>query len=178
MISRKKLNWSKASKKQKILFLGGVIVALIIVITAVSSLFTEKEPENNDLSKIYNVGDQVFYNGMQLKVNKVTYSDGTRYNTPKNGNEYIIVNVTLTNKSELIESYNPYDFTLSGDGDKEHLNSIYLDDNIDLLHLGNLLKDESSTGDLVSQVKKDSKSLKLMFKSDLFNGKSITIKLK
>ncbi|EAF9900805.1 DUF4352 domain-containing protein [Listeria monocytogenes] len=166
------------SKKQKLLFFGSIIAATILILTAIFILLTDKNPENNNLSKTYSEGDIIFYNGLQLKVNTVSYSPRSMYNSPRPGYEFVIINVTITNKSHSPERYSSYDFKLTADGEESNLNIVYLDYNVDLLPLGMLLDGDSVTGDIVSRTKKDTKSLKLTYKPDLFNGKSVTIKLK
>ncbi|MBC2262815.1 DUF4352 domain-containing protein [Listeria sp. FSL L7-0091] len=139
---------------------------------------TDKPMQNSSLSKTYRIGDKFKYNGMQLKVNKVKYSGGTEYNTLEAGYEYVIVNVTITNKSGETEGYDAFDFQLRDNGKTGNLDVIFLDDTIDALRSGTLLDGESVTGDMVGKVKKDTKSVKITYKPAFLNGKSIDFKLK
>ncbi|TYU99885.1 DUF4352 domain-containing protein [Listeria monocytogenes] len=171
-------NKPSMSKKQKIVFLGIIIVAMGLLVAMLVGWSTDEPMKNSSLSKTYKIGDKFKYNGMQLKVNKVKYSDGTEYNTPEAGYEYVIVNVTITNNSGETEGYDAFDFQLRDNGKSGNLDVIFLDDAIDALHSGTLLDGESVTGDMVGKAKKDTKSLGIAYKPAILNGKSVDIKLK
>ncbi|EHD1589219.1 DUF4352 domain-containing protein [Listeria monocytogenes] len=171
-------NKRSMSKKQKIVFLGIIIVAISLLMAIIIGWSTNEPMQNSSLAKTYKIGDKFKYNGVQLKVNKVKYSEGTEYNIPEVGYEYVIVNVTITNNSGKTEGYDAFDFQLSDNGKNSNLDVTFLDEAIDALHSGTLLDGEAVTGDMVGKVKTGTKSLEIVYKPAILNGESVDIKLK
>lgn len=108
--------------------------------------------------KTFGLHDTVKQNdGQEIKVNDVRFTDSTQYTTPKPGNQFIIVNVTLTNNGKKSISYNPYDFKLDDNGNQTHFDAYAgTDDNgnavvSDDLNSGALRPGASVTGSLVGE---------------------------
>ncbi|EME3504026.1 DUF4352 domain-containing protein, partial [Enterococcus faecium] len=87
----------------------GVFVGFVILFIILGFVFfgsdsgtsknTDKASANNNLSKEYHVGDTVSYKGYEIKVNNVNFSNGSEYETPDTGKQYVIINVTITNNT-------------------------------------------------------------------------------
>ncbi|MDR1606550.1 MAG: DUF4352 domain-containing protein [Streptococcaceae bacterium] len=116
-------------------------------------------------NKTFNVGDTVEIDGVHLKVNSVSFEDGSEYNEPDTGKKFVVVNVTITNKSTKNTSYNPYDFKLDDLGNQTHLDD-YLHD-METLSSGSLAENGSVTGNLIGQAKVEDK-LKLIYTGNMF----------
>ncbi|MFZ2577878.1 MAG: DUF4352 domain-containing protein [Lactococcus hircilactis] len=128
----------------------------------------EKENENN----IFKVGETVSMDNVEFKVNKVSYSNGGEMSKPNDGNQYVIVNVTITNKGDESVDYNPYDFKLDSNGNQTSLSEYATDDDGNNLagnelSSGTLAKGGSVTGSMVGQAKKGDK-YKLIYTGNMF----------
>lgn len=83
---------------------------------------TEDDSDSSSSSsakKDFNVGETASIKGVEYTVNNVSYSNGDGdLNTPEDGKQYVLVDVTLKNNSKEDYEYNPLDFQLSTDGNK------------------------------------------------------------
>lgn len=136
--------------------------------------------DDDALNKTYNVGDTITYKGYQIKVNKVTWSQGNDVDKPDQGKQYCIVNVTLKNVGAADKwDYNPFDFKLNDDGNNTDLDEIVTDDNINQLQAGSLDKGATVTGDLVGQANPNAGKLQLQYQASIWdNNKTLNINLK
>lgn len=141
-----------------------------------SSSKTEASP----LDKTYKVGQTVTYKGYSFKVNKVSYYDGDGdMNTPdKSGDQFVIANVTITNKGDKKQDYNSYDFQLNADGNSTDFDGIitdgeYADNDLDS---GTLDKGANVSGNLIGEAKPNAK-LKLEYKPSFWDDKTVDVNL-
>ncbi|EGP4752368.1 DUF4352 domain-containing protein [Enterococcus faecium] len=165
----------------------GVFVGFVILFIILGFVFfgsdsgtsknADKADANNNLSKEYHVGDTVSYKGYEIKVNNVNFSNGSEYETPDTGKQYVIINVTITNNTDQKQSYNPYDFKLNANGNATDVDEI-VTDNIatEQLHYGDLDNGASVTGNLVGQADPNAK-LKLQYKTSFWNDETVDILL-
>lgn len=140
-----------------------------------SSSKSETTESTDPLDQDFKVGDVVSYKGYEIKVNNVQYNDGTEYNKPKEGQQFVIVNVTITNNTDEKQTYNPFDYKLNADGNATDLMS-YLPD-VDTLNSGELDPKASVTGNLVGEAN-TSGNLKLQYKASYWNDETVDISLK
>lgn len=145
--------------------------------TSLSEKGTISHSKKDDISnKKYVVGDTISYKGYEIKVNHVAYSDGTDADiTPDDGKQYAIVNITITNNTKEKQSYNPFDYSLNADGNSTSLDD-YLD-GVDTLNSGELDPGATVTGNLIGQSSKTAKNLKLQYKSNFWDEKTVDINL-
>lgn len=143
---------------------------------------TAKDASSDDakkvLSKQYKVGETIDYKGYKVKVNDIKYSDGDEFETPKSGNKYIAINVTIENDTDQKQDYNEYDFKLSADGNAKDLDAFtgideYDDNGIDS---GTLEKGAKVTGYLVGEANPNAK-LKLQYQPNYFDNNTVDIDL-
>lgn len=119
--------------------------------TAIASTPASTPPPSNQVSK---VGGTITLNGVQATLVSVKTSPGGQYDTPKSGNEYVIVHIKLNNTSNKEQSYNEFDFHVkSGSGNITQQDYLSTENNSDLLNYGTLSAGGSAEGDLVFQVK-------------------------
>lgn len=161
------------------------ILAIIVIIVIGGMVGGESDTSSSSsssstssLKSSYKVGEAATYNGYSFKVNSVKYWSGDDMDTPDSGKEYIIVNVTITNKGDEKQDYNPYDFKLNSDGNSTDLDEILTNEEYskDTLNSGTLDKGATVSGNLIGQAKKDSK-LKLEYKPSFFDDKTIDVPL-
>jgi hypothetical protein len=125
------------------------IAATVTVDTSTST--SSSSSSDNQVSK---VGGTITLNGVQATLVSVKTSPGGQYDTPKSGNEYVIVHVKLNNTSNKEQSYNEFDFHVkSGSGNITQQDYLSTENNSDLLNSGTLSAGGSTEGDLVFQVK-------------------------
>lgn len=163
-----------------------IIIAIIVIFASINgteSNDTKNGTSNSNnkkeekLNKNYKVGETVSYKGYQIKVNKVDYNEGSQFDTPDTDKQYVVVNITITNKTDKTQSYNPFDFKLNADGNKTDMAEITTSVK-DTLSSGELDKGASVTGNLVGQAKKDTKKLKLQYQASIWNDETVDITLK
>lgn len=63
-------------------------------------------------SSLPGIGEVVEFKNMNVTVERIERSSGDDWNKPKEGNEYVIVYITLENTGDKTENYNPFDFKL------------------------------------------------------------------
>lgn len=141
----------KDKRYKKFIFIGMILILFIFLIVKV-------------YSAAHQTGKRVKLDDYEIRVDKVVKSQGTDYTKPKNGKEFAVVTVTLTNNGKKSVKYNPLDFVLrteKGDDINANLNV----DGIDILEAGTLKKGEKVTGNLVGEVKKGTR-LQLVYKTN------------
>lgn len=138
---------------------------------------TEVQTNEDQMKSEYIVGDTVEAEGMMLTVLGVEKSPGAEYDTPKSGNEYVIVTVKYENASDKDLSYNPYDFKiLNSNGQKtDTAFSMLASDN--QLNSGDLAPGGTITGDLVFEGPIGDEGLYLIYTGNIFKSEGIQIKL-
>ncbi|CAH1855741.1 DUF4352 domain-containing protein [Convivina praedatoris] len=158
-------------KNKKILSIIGTVLAVasigIVLITqsayshawnkATETVTKEtKDSTPKKDTKTYNVGDTVTYDGVEYKVNKVDMNDGDEYQKPSDGQKYVVVNLTITNKSKSKIDYNPTYFAIDENG-KQPDSTIVGPSSVDKMNSGSLESGASITGNLIGEAKPDSK---------------------
>lgn len=143
---------------------------------------TAKDTSSDDakkvLSKQYKVGETIDYKGYKVKVNDIKYSDGDEFETPKSGNKYIAINVTIENDTDQKQDYNEYDFKLSADGNAKDLDAFTGIDEYDDngISSGTLEQGAKVTGYLVGEANPNAK-LKLQYQPNYFDNNTVDIDL-
>ena len=116
---------SQPKKKKTGLWIALGIVAVIIIAVAVSggkgsssmpasagATASGTAQPKAGMDKVYAVSEAASVDGCNMVVNGVTKSNGTEYDTPQSGNEYVIVNVTISNSGKENLAYNPFYFKM------------------------------------------------------------------
>ena len=124
----------------------------------------------------FKVGDIIAFDGKELTVEKVerNYSTGNQFVTPKDGKEFVKVNLKVENKSDGEMSYNFLEFKIEDSNGSVELGSIMANSD-DSLGSGELTKGGKKSGSIVFEVPAGS-SLKLHYKP-LWTTKKIVINL-
>jgi len=122
------------------------------------------------------VGEAIQMEDYALTVNKVTKAASKGYSTPKTGNEYVFVNVTVQNTGDKEVSYNPFDFKIQdSNGNQTTDTFVSLDDR---LSSGTLASGGKVTGSLSFEAPKSDKGLKLIYQPNVWlDNARITINL-
>lgn len=141
-----------------------------------SSSSSEKNNTSEEKTE-FKVGDIIAFDGKELTVEKVerNYDTGKTFVTPKDGKEFVKVNVKIENKSDNELSYNALDFSIEdSEGSIETHNIMANAD--DAIVAGNLAKGGKKTGSVIFEVPAGS-NLKLHYKPSFWSSKKVVINL-
>lgn len=161
-------------KNKKTLAIVGTVLSIIsfIIVLATQSMYTNaiddafgtsdkqttSKSKHVDEPKTFNLDETATQkDGMEIKVNSVDFNTGGEYNTPKEGTQFVVVNLTLTNNGKKSLDYNPYDFKLDDNGNQTDFSSYLGTDNngndlvTDELNSGTLAPGASVSGTIVGE---------------------------
>ena len=156
------------SKKVKVIF---TILLALLVVGGLSKIFLSKHSSEY----AYNIGDTVKIKDQSLVVNSVKTSMGEGNDKPKEGNEFLILNLTLKNNGEL--NYNPYSFQIENAKGEIKDRTFTAIDGKEALDKGTLAPGEEVTGTIVVQEPIGAKDLKLNYVPNIFKKDVATVKL-
>ncbi|MDI6604042.1 MAG: DUF4352 domain-containing protein [Thermoanaerobacteraceae bacterium] len=106
------------NKKFKVFFsiLILSVFLLLLIGSGESNSPTNSAQSNNTTQEkakqFYNVGETAKVNGAEMTVTKVEKSNGTEFDKPKDGMEFVIVTVKIKNGGKDKLSYNPFYFKM------------------------------------------------------------------
>lgn len=128
---------------------------------------TNKTATNKN--KVFKLGQTATHDNVDLKVNNVKYANSIGQETPQDGNQFAIVNVTLKNNSNESKDYNTLDFKIDNNGDIKDSTCISSDNND--MQSGEMDKGASITKDVIFEIPNnaDKSNLKLVYEPSFFN---------
>lgn len=135
----------------------------------------EIEPEEKGSE--YGINDKVEFEGRVLEVTNVEQSNGTDFDKPKDGKEYVIVHVTIENNSDEEVSYNPYDFKMQNSQGQIESKTFTIVDSDTALSSGDLAPGGKVSGTMTWEQPVDDDELKLIFEPSLWSKRRVTINL-
>ena len=117
-----------------------------------------------DAKKDFVTGQTARFGAFDVKVNSVkrNYVPEESYYTPNNDEEYVLVNVSVTNKSDKSESFSSYDLALNADGISD---SSYFIQVSPEFNGGTLSPAATASGNLVFKIAKGADKLKLQYET-------------
>lgn len=136
---------------------------------------TNKKVEN--VKEFYSVGEEVKLGNNVLIVNSVEKSNGSEWDKPKEGNEFVVVDVTIKNGGSSEISYNPFDFKMQnskGQITDQAITTINIDTS---LNSGNLAAGGEISGTIAFEQPVGDEALVLKYKANMFSNKEIKVKL-
>ncbi|NBJ68873.1 MULTISPECIES: DUF4352 domain-containing protein [Clostridia] len=137
----------------------------------------EKSKEEEVENKKFGVGEKVELDGQIVEVTKVEKSDGNDFDKPSEGNEYVIVHVSIENKGDENITYNPFNFKMkNSDGQIVDQGMITVDSDTSL-ESGELAPDGNVTGTIPFEQPKGDKSLQLIFEPSFWETDQIIFNL-
>ena len=132
---------------------------------------TTETNETNEKTS-YGLNETAVYNDVHYTVTNVEYSNGTQYDKPADGMNYVIVTLKIENKSDSKISYNTYDWKMINSQGQEDDGAFTTVDNDTHLSSGDLIAGGTKTGTLVYEEPTNESSLKLLYYSSIFDDKS------
>lgn len=134
----------------------------------------EVKPE---VKEFYEIGEEVKLGENILIVNSVKKSNGSQYDKPKGGHEFIIVDVTIKNGGKSEISYNPFDFSMQNSQGQITDQAFTLINTDNQLNSGELAAGGKVSGTIAFEQPTGDKGLILKYKYNIFSDKDVKIKV-
>lgn len=167
-----------------LVILGGIGSAMggdedVASTTATGTTVTDKpvEVKKEEPKEFYALNEEVKLNDAIVKVTNVEKSNGSDYDKPKDGMEFVIVTVFIKNGGNSEISYNPYDFKMQnskGQITDEGFTTVNSDTQ---LNSGNLASNGEISGTMAFEQPLNDNALVLKYKGSMFSNKEIKFKL-
>jgi len=146
---------------------------------APSSTTSERSLDSSDTdsaNKEYAVGDTVYLSDRTLTVNEAqsNYLPLNPSSRPEPGNQFVRVNVTITNTSSGQVNFTPFDFNLEDDSGVQRGHTIAVD-MPNPLNTGNLAPNNSVTANIAFEVPQEEAGFKLIYKPTAFSSETATV---
>jgi len=138
---------------------------------------TADEPKKTEAKEFYALGEEVKLKDNVLIVTGISKNSGIEWDKPKDGQEFIVVNVTLKNGGDDEISYNPYDFSIQNSQGQITNTTFTTIDKTTALHTGKLAPKGEISGTIVFQEPINDSSLILKYKASIFSDSEIKVKL-
>jgi hypothetical protein len=132
-----------------------------------------------EVQKTFKIGDVVALGNINLTVSKIVRSNGSEYEKPKAGNEFVIIYVKIKNIDKGTVSYNPFYFKLQNSKGQVTDTAITIINTDTALSSGDLITNGEIEGSVVFEAPKGDKGLILRYEDNIFTSDSkISINLK
>ncbi len=161
------------------------LVILVIVLAAVVSGGHSSSPsttstsagtstnnsQNSSGNQVSKLGGTITLDGVQATLVSAKTHQGTEFDIPKVGNEYVVVHVRLHNTTDNEVDYNVFDFHIkSGTGNITDESFVIFVNSSDQLNSGKLAAGGSVEGDIVFEVKKGDHQAELTWQPSFFQN--------
>lgn len=133
---------------------------LVSNVTSNESKSNEQEKKSK---KDFNQNEIVEYEGVRYRIVSVKKSQGSTWDTPNKGKEYVIVTLKIENNSTKKLDYNEYDWKMSDSTGNEESHSWSTIDSDHSINSGSLDKGGVKQGSIVFEKPKGDKGLRLRF---------------
>lgn len=163
-----------------------IIIILVIAIvgsgssnnnSSTQTSTSSSSTSTDNSSKVYSVGEEATLGNGSVTVTKVEKSNGSTYDKPKSGKEFVIVHVTIKNNGSSNLSYNPFYFKVqNSQGQQEDITFTTVDQDTSL-QSGELISGGSVSGTVVFEEPVNDSNLTLIYQDSIWSSKSIQIKL-
>ena len=125
----------------------------------------------------YNQGEEAILGKGAITVTKVEKSQGSEWDKPKSGKEFVIVYLTIENKGNDNLSYNPLYFKMqNSQGQQESMTFTTVDQDTSL-QSGELIPGGKVSGTITFEQPKGDTGLILIYSDNIWSSKELKIKL-
>ena len=152
-----------------------MMFALIVLLLEEDDFYYDDYPDTSVHDIIENsgsIGDTLYYNNLEISLNSVNVYDYLDVNNekkiPRNGNQYVVLNLTVRNDSEFDYNLDISNFTGYYNGDE--INKIHIEGvNDNRILNGSIIGNKSMKGNIIFEIKKDWSYFELYYheKNDL-----------
>lgn len=146
---------------------------------------TSKDNNNNNNSekqeskKEFTMDETVIFEKVEYTVTNVEHSQGSEWDKPNDGKEYVIVHLKIENKSDKKVSYNAYDWKMQNSQGQEDDEAFTTINSSTSLNSGDLLSGGVKEGTIVFEQPIGDTELKLNYYANMFDDNySFQISLK
>jgi len=126
---------------------------------------------------VYALGETATLNGATITVTNVKKSNGTTYDKPKSGNEYVIVTVQIQNDSNSNISYNVYDYKLQDSNGNIVTQAITTVNSDTSLSSGELAPNGTKSGSIAFEAPKGDNYLTLIYQGSYWSSSQLKFAL-
>lgn len=125
------------------------------------------KPQTKDF---YKVGEPATVNGVTLTVTKVEKSNGSEFDKPKDGMEFVVVTVQIKNGSSSKVSYNPFYFKVQNSKGQITDETFSTDNTNTELQSGDLAPNGSVEGSIVFEEPVNDSALVLQYQDNVWSN--------
>jgi len=178
-------------KKQGMALWLKILIGVVVLFIIVGMFSGSDEPtssESNDKEnikkeenkKVFEQSETVEYKGVKFSVVSVKKTNGSEYNRPENGKEFIEVVIKIENNSKEKISYNSYDWKMeNSNGQELDQDLMAIVDSDNTLESGDLKPGGTVTGTLGFEQPKGDTGLGLNYYKNVFDDEyAFQIKIK
>ena len=126
----------------------------------------------------YNQGEEDILGNGAITITNVEKSQGSEYDKPATGKEFVIVHVKIENKGNDKLSYNPYYFKMQNSQGQQENTTFTTVDQDTALKSGELIAGGKVEGTLVFEETKGDTGLVLIYNDNMWSSKELKINLK
>ena len=137
------------------------IVAVILTAAIVLAFSRCKFNSGDEGPKTFAIGEIAEFDGVKYTITQVKYSEGSDWDTPSEGKEYIIVSVSIDNASKKELSYDSLNWTMMNSKGEESSYAFTLIDSETSLGSGVLKPGDIKSGTVTFEEAKGDAPLKL-----------------
>ncbi len=149
-----------------------IIIIVIAIICILASGGNDKPKSTNNKSntktteektkKSFETTETVTYKDVEYKIENVERSNGSEFDKPEEGKEFLIITVNIKNNSDQKVSYNAYDWKLTNSNGQENTEA-FTTNNSNALNSGDLAKGGTVTGTLAYEIPEGDSGLKFSY---------------
>lgn len=163
-------------------WLWAIIIIVIIAIVATqggteNSTSPTASTGGTTTKTEYNQGEEAILGDGAITVTKVERSQGSEYDKPASGKEYVIVHVKIENKGNENLSYNPYYFKMQNSQGQQENTTFTTIDQDTALNSGELIPGGTVEGTLVFEETIGDTGLILVYNDNVWSSQELKIKL-
>lgn len=132
---------------------------------------TNKESSKKvDAKKEFQQNETAMYKNVEYTITNVERSNGSEWDKPADGKEYVIVSIKIENKSKEKISYNPYDWKMQNSNGQEDTTCFTTIDNDTRLNSGDLVSGGIKEGTVTFEEPTGDNRLKLNYYGNMFDS--------
>lgn len=156
-----------------------IVIILIIGIGGSGDKSTQTSSTTFQNQKTeYNQGEEAILGNGAITVTNVEKSQGSEYDKPATGKEFVIVHVKIENKGNDKLSYNPYYFKMQNSQGQQEDTTFTTVDQDTALKSGELIPGGKVEGTLAFEETKGDAGLILIYNDNMWSSKELKINLK
>lgn len=166
--------------------LAALLMALVFAVTACDSPVSKVDSSGNSQAEgqsaaqektVFNKGDAVKVDDVVMTVTAAKqWKSKNEYEKPESGKVYYMVTISLVNKGSEKADYNALNYKIQ-DADGNQTDEAFVTEVPSKMNSGSLAPGGKFTGNLVFEVPKSMKSLKLIMEPNMFSDQQVTINL-